>query len=116
MILMKTVYMQTYSTSYKKRKNMFFSLIFSTAVLLSSIECGKFRFANHYADHMVLQRAPYRAVLWGFGENNTFVSISITYQKQIEVLHTEVKLGKGKLYRVIIFVLTTINRQNITIY
>ncbi|XP_057290069.1 sialate O-acetylesterase-like [Hydractinia symbiolongicarpus] len=90
--------MQTYSTPYKKRNNMFFSLIFSTAVLLSSIECGKFRFANHYADHMVLQRAPYRAVLWGFGENNTFVSISITYQKQIEVLHTEVKLDSRGLY------------------
>ena len=36
-----------------------------------------FRFASHYADHMVLQRDPNAAVLWGFGEENAQVTVSI---------------------------------------
>ena len=27
-----------------------------------------FRFANVYGDHMVLQQAPKRAIIWGYGE------------------------------------------------
>lgn len=27
---------------------------------------GKFAFASYYNDHMVLQRAPFQAVVWGF--------------------------------------------------
>ena len=30
-----------------------------------------FRFANYYQDHMVLQRAPQRAIVWGYGGSST---------------------------------------------
>lgn len=36
-----------------------------------------FRFASHYADHMVLQRTPYAAVLWGFGQENALVNVRL---------------------------------------
>jgi hypothetical protein len=29
---------------------------------------GTPRFANYYQDHMVLRRAPYRAIVWGYGD------------------------------------------------
>ncbi len=29
---------------------------------------GAFRFANYYQDHMVLQRAPQRAIVWGYAD------------------------------------------------
>ncbi len=29
---------------------------------------GALRFANYYQDHMVLQRAPQRAIVWGYGD------------------------------------------------
>lgn len=37
-----------------------------------------FRFANHYADHMVLQRAPGATVFWGFGEIHAPVSVRLS--------------------------------------
>ena len=45
---------------------------------LALITCkDTFRFASHYADHMVLQSTPYAAVLWGFGEENALVNVSL---------------------------------------
>ena len=45
---------------------------------LALITCkDTFRFASHYADHMVLQRTPYAAVLWGVGEENALVNVSL---------------------------------------
>lgn len=37
-----------------------------------------FRFANHYEDHMVLQRAPGATVFWGFGEIHAPVSVRLS--------------------------------------
>ena len=34
----------------------------------SSDSSSVFRFANIYGSHMVLQKAPQRAIIWGFGE------------------------------------------------
>ena len=34
----------------------------------SSENSSVFRFANIYGSHMVLQKAPQRAIIWGFGE------------------------------------------------
>ena len=36
------------------------------------------RFANYFQDHMVLQRAPQRAVVWGFGDANKTTTLQIT--------------------------------------
>ncbi|XP_065647941.1 sialate O-acetylesterase isoform X2 [Hydra vulgaris] len=40
-------------------------------------ESPVFRFANHYAHHMVLQKSPYRSIIWGFGQENSDVIIEV---------------------------------------
>jgi sialate O-acetylesterase len=35
------------------------------------------RFANYIQDHMVLQRAPQRAIVWGFGDSSTITTLTI---------------------------------------
>lgn len=52
---------------------------FGIFVLLtaSSFCQGKFRFANFYGDHMVLQQAPRRAIVWGFGNVGQSVMLSL---------------------------------------
>jgi sialate O-acetylesterase len=35
------------------------------------------RFANYIQDHMVLQRAPQRAVVWGFGDTSTLTTLTM---------------------------------------
>ena len=56
----------------------FYMLLLSVFSNLGFISCkDTFRFASHYADHMVLQREPDAAVLWGFGEENASVTVSI---------------------------------------
>lgn len=39
---------------------------------------GRFRFASYYGDHMVLQKAPERAVLWGYGPDDTEVTVFLS--------------------------------------
>lgn len=41
----------------------------------SNSNVNVFRFASNYGDHMVLQRAPSRAIIWGFGEYGTNVTL-----------------------------------------
>jgi sialate O-acetylesterase len=38
------------------------------------------RFANYIQDHMVLQRAPQRAIVWGFGDASTLTTLQINHQ------------------------------------
>jgi len=38
------------------------------------------RFANYIQDHMVLQRAPQRAIVWGYGDANVSTSLTINGQ------------------------------------
>jgi hypothetical protein len=33
------------------------------------------RFANYFQDHMVLQRAPQRSVVWGFSDSSTKMTL-----------------------------------------
>lgn len=37
----------------------------------------EFRFASYYGEHMVLQRAPEKAVVWGYGTTGDVVQISL---------------------------------------
>ena len=62
--------------------------VFSNLVFI----CCKdsFRFASHYANHMVLQRDPYAAVVWGFGEENALVTVSIAGR----MIQTSTKKGE----------------------
>jgi sialate O-acetylesterase len=41
---------------------------------------GVLRFANYYQDNMVLQRAPQRAIVWGYGDTNAFTSLWINHK------------------------------------
>jgi hypothetical protein len=38
------------------------------------------RFANYIQDHMVLQRAPQRAIVWGYGDASTLITLTINDQ------------------------------------
>lgn len=53
---------------------------FSQICLKVSLETETFRFANYYADYMVLQRAPAEAVIWGYVP--TCQPVSIKYLDQ----------------------------------
>ncbi|CAF3486522.1 unnamed protein product [Rotaria socialis] len=48
-----------------------------TLTFLLSLSCsdGVPRFANYLQDHMVLQRAPQRAVIWGFGDETKLTTL-----------------------------------------
>ena len=53
---------------------------------------GAIRFANYYQDHMVLQRAPQRAIVWGYSDSfNTDIILT---------LNSEVYLTKTSPYPV----------------
>jgi hypothetical protein len=41
---------------------------------------GSPRFANYFQDHMVLQRAPQRAIVWGFGDSSKLTTLRINNQ------------------------------------
>lgn len=61
-----------------------------------------FRFASYYGDHMVLQRAPHKAVVWGYGpviSDNTTVKVTLTSEDNIDLeieYFTTVKYNGGK--------------------
>lgn len=39
---------------------------------------GELRFASYYGDHMVLQKSPEKAVLWGYGTDNVTVVVNLS--------------------------------------
>ncbi|CAF1691393.1 unnamed protein product, partial [Adineta ricciae] len=43
---------------------------------------GEFRFANYYQDHMVLQRAPQKSIVWGYSDTEN-VSIILTINAKV---------------------------------
>ena len=82
----------------------FYILLLSVFSNLGLISCkDTFRFASHYADHMVLQRGPDAAVLWGFGEENALVIVSIagkliqaTAEKGEQICESSLRIFTGK--------------------
>ncbi|CAF1365668.1 unnamed protein product [Adineta steineri] len=52
-----------------------FSLILLTRYTISCD--GVFRFANYIQDHMVLQRAPKRAVVWSYSDTNSSITLEM---------------------------------------
>ncbi|XP_014871091.1 sialate O-acetylesterase [Poecilia latipinna] len=56
------------------------ALIFVVVVLLAALHDsdGTLRFASYYGDHMVLQKAPQKAVLWGYGSEREQVAVYLT--------------------------------------
>ncbi|XP_026171215.1 sialate O-acetylesterase [Mastacembelus armatus] len=56
------------------------TLLFAVLMLLASLHDsdGSLRFASYYGDHMVLQKSPERAVLWGYGPEGAQVTVSLS--------------------------------------
>ena len=64
------------------------------AALVTVEPVYEFHFARYYGNHMVLQRAPSRAVIWGYGplvSENTSVSVTTDNNSTQHVYHTTVK-------------------------
>uniref|UniRef100_A0A8C1T172 Sialic acid acetylesterase n=1 Tax=Cyprinus carpio TaxID=7962 RepID=A0A8C1T172_CYPCA len=58
-----------------------FSLLLSTFASVLSAEV--FRFSSYYGNHMVLQKAPAKAVVWGFGQTGAKVVVSLSGSKNV---------------------------------
>ena len=62
--------------------NILVSKLFQISFLFSVDNKNVFRFAHHYSDNMVLQRAPTQAIVWGYREYNQPVHVLIKGPKQ----------------------------------
>ena len=72
-------------------KRSFCLVVFFVQLFVGDCETADvFRFANIYGSHMVLQQAPQRARIWGFGEVGQKVLVTL----QREVYCAEIKPGK----------------------
>ena len=74
----------------KSMKDIYVLLLSLLLLVLCGAEKTIFRFARHYANYMVLQRAPYVPVLWGFGEESAPVIVSVAGKEY----RSTVKTGK----------------------
>ena len=57
---------------------------------------GAPRFANYSQDHMVLQRAPQRAIVWGFGEASKLTTLTINDHSYQTMSNSEVANEQGE--------------------
>uniref|UniRef100_A0AAV2IZY9 Sialate O-acetylesterase domain-containing protein n=1 Tax=Knipowitschia caucasica TaxID=637954 RepID=A0AAV2IZY9_KNICA len=73
---------------------------------------GKLGFASYYGDHMVLQRAPQRAVLWGCGPLGTQVTVSVQGPTTQEILVSV--SNETRMWRVILGPVESGGPYNIT--
>ncbi|CAF1432967.1 unnamed protein product [Adineta ricciae] len=53
---------------------------------------GQLRFANYFSDNMVLQRAPQRAIVWGYGD--TDVITTLTMNNKVYKTRSESKINE----------------------
>ena len=63
-------------------------------LLIFTIQCfiesnGMPRFANYIQDHMVLQRAPQRAIVWGYGDPSQLTTLTINEQTYTTISQSE---------------------------
>ena len=55
---------------------------------------GVLRFASYYQDHMVLQKSPERAVVWGYGPEGAQVKFTLSGQHQQNISQATVTNGE----------------------
>ncbi|KAK3548559.1 hypothetical protein QTP70_014478, partial [Hemibagrus guttatus] len=60
-------------------------------------ESDEFRFASYYGEHMVLQKAPEKAVVWGYGTTGAEVQISLAGPQSEQVKSVSVLDGIWKV-------------------
>ncbi|KAI9537208.1 hypothetical protein NQZ68_027242 [Dissostichus eleginoides] len=58
---------------------------------------GVLRFASYYQDHMVLQKSPERAVVWGYGSEGAQVSLTLSGQNQQKISQATVTNGTWRV-------------------
>ena len=73
--------------------------IFSSVLLLClhgarGKEQPVFRWASSLGDHMVLQRAPKQAIVWGFGEIGQKVNVSVAAQNLTTLVYPGIFLSE----------------------
>ena len=54
------------------------------------------RFANYIQDHMVLQRAPQRAIVWGYGDPSTLTTLTLNDQIYHTISESQVINAEGE--------------------
>lgn len=57
------------------------------------VDCD-LRFASYYGDHMVLQKSPERAVLWGYGPEGALVTLYLSGPIKQKTSPVTVKKGE----------------------
>ncbi|KAK1900536.1 Sialate O-acetylesterase [Dissostichus eleginoides] len=58
---------------------------------------GVLRFASYYKDHMVLQKSPERAVVWGYGSEGSQVKFTLSGQHQRKISQATVTNGTWRV-------------------
>ncbi|KAM9113808.1 sialate O-acetylesterase isoform 2-T2 [Pangshura tecta] len=58
-------------------------LLFVLMLMRASAEGVTFRFASYYGDHMVLQKKPAGAVVWGYGEAGASITVSLSKDSKV---------------------------------
>jgi len=71
--------------------SMWLTIVFVLVIFVVKNTNGLPRFANYFQDHMVLQRAPQRAIVWGYADSSN-ASITLRMNNQI---HTTVSLSES---------------------
>ncbi|KAG7333024.1 hypothetical protein KOW79_003159 [Hemibagrus wyckioides] len=67
-------------------------------IIFGELSVGdEFRFASYYGEHMVLQKAPEEAVVWGYGTTGAEVQISLAGQQSEQVKSVSVLNGIWKV-------------------
>lgn len=88
------------------------------ALLLTCVECcirsappaDNFTFASYYGDHMVLQRGPKQAIIWGYGPTpGSNVTVMLSGETPISV-----KVDKGNTWKVKLAAVTDTKPHTIT--
>jgi sialate O-acetylesterase len=88
--------------------------IFCSIMCIGSSPSGKFRLARYYQNNMVLQRAPNKAIVWGYSEQNASVSLSL-FEKIYNVTGEHVDWSDSYVWRVTLDPISTNNSANIDI-
>jgi len=76
--------------------NIYINYLVAFVSLLAIESNGVPRFANYFQDHMVLQRAPQRAVIWGYGDQSRVTHLSISNQSYTTISNSQVDNAAGE--------------------
>ena len=81
--------------------NIALVLIYCSYISCTSSNSNGFSFASFYQDHMVLQREPYKANVWGYAVNGSTVSLEFN-GKQYQSLATKVYWTNSSIWKIVI--------------